>query len=155
MNWSIVQFGQYKGKTLPEIVFRDPGWFFWAYEKNLFWGSQVPEAEAINRRARRIRVPPNDEGQVLVVEYATRRTNGKFCGMELVPSDRPRHSGTPTERKPLIDLSFAKSCGGYDQGGNRLIVRQATFILFGDESARMTAQRAAAFFDEDANFDLS
>ena len=29
MRWSAVPFGKYKGKTFPEIIVRDPDWFFW------------------------------------------------------------------------------------------------------------------------------
>jgi len=30
MAWSTLPFGKHKGKTLPQIVFADPDWFFWA-----------------------------------------------------------------------------------------------------------------------------
>ena len=33
MRWSTVPFGKYKGKTFPEIIVRDPDWFFWVLPK--------------------------------------------------------------------------------------------------------------------------
>jgi hypothetical protein len=33
MRWSVMPFGKYKGKTFPEIIVRDPDWFFWVLPK--------------------------------------------------------------------------------------------------------------------------
>ena len=33
MSWSVVPFGRYSGKTLPEIIVRDLDWFFWVLPK--------------------------------------------------------------------------------------------------------------------------
>jgi hypothetical protein len=49
-------------------------------------------------------------------------------------------------------MPAATAC--YDKCGGRWIVRDAKWILFRDESYRMTRARAAAFFDDDRNFDL-
>ena len=35
MHWSAVPFGKYKGKTFPEIIVRDPDWFFWVLPETL------------------------------------------------------------------------------------------------------------------------
>ncbi len=50
MPWSVVDFGKHQGKTLPQIVFIDPDWFFWAIEESVFStkGSLRDEAAAIN-----------------------------------------------------------------------------------------------------------
>jgi hypothetical protein len=29
MFWTVVPFGKYESRTLPEIVMLDPDWFFW------------------------------------------------------------------------------------------------------------------------------
>ena len=34
--WTIILFGKYEGKTLPQIVLRDPDWFFWEKHETLF-----------------------------------------------------------------------------------------------------------------------
>jgi hypothetical protein len=57
MAWSTLAFGKHKGKTLPQIVFTDPDWFFWAIEENVFKGPLRREAERIDARARAIRIP--------------------------------------------------------------------------------------------------
>jgi len=36
MTWSILKFGKHKGRTLPQVLFQDPDWFFWAVENDKF-----------------------------------------------------------------------------------------------------------------------
>ena len=35
MPYTELNFGKYRGHTLPWIVFHDPSWFFWAYSKGI------------------------------------------------------------------------------------------------------------------------
>jgi hypothetical protein len=152
MNWTVVDFGKYRGKNkiLPQIVFDDPDWFFWMYERRHFQGSLALEAEYVARRARLIKVPSRDE-LPRVAEY-TQGRDGKFAMLELVEESRPFHPRSV--RYPWIDLGYPFSLHGYDKSGGRRIVRQAKFVLFGNESYQMTRERAAAFFDDDRNFEF-
>lgn len=36
MIWSKVQSRKYKGETLPQILFVDPGYFFWSMDSDAF-----------------------------------------------------------------------------------------------------------------------
>jgi len=33
MTWTELPFGKYVGMTLPQVLFTDPGWFFWAHTR--------------------------------------------------------------------------------------------------------------------------
>jgi hypothetical protein len=55
MHWSVVPFGKYQGKSFPEIIIRDPDWFFWALPK--LYGKLAEEAQELARRARSIKIP--------------------------------------------------------------------------------------------------
>ena len=59
MNWTPLWFGKFKGKTLPQVLFSDPNWFFWAIEQDLFVGQGVIEEEAqdLCYKSRNIRIP--------------------------------------------------------------------------------------------------
>ena len=58
MAWTVVQFGKYRGKTLPQIIFTDPDWFFWAVENDTFKSAALKaEASDIRRKATRIKIP--------------------------------------------------------------------------------------------------
>ena len=49
MKWTKVNFGSKKGMTLPQVMFKDPDWFFWAYENNAI-KRLAQEAEEIYRK---------------------------------------------------------------------------------------------------------
>src|SRR4051812_36367035 len=109
MEWSVVDFGRYAGKTLPQIVFTDPDWFFWAVVEGKFRGELAAQAERVAARARRIRIPRPEGVERKVVEYAVNR-RGKFAGIDIVPAARdPPPGSTQTCRKDWIDLAFPRS----------------------------------------------
>jgi hypothetical protein len=152
MAWSTLPFGKHKGKTLPQIAFTDPDWFFWAIEENVFKGPLRREAERIDARARAIRIPNNTAGD-LEAEYLVHPPTGKFGNMEIVPASRPLHQGSsPAFRKDVIDLSVPRNIAPYDKLGCRTLVSSAKYVLFGSTSTRMTKERCEAFFDNPANF---
>jgi hypothetical protein len=152
MAWSTLPFGKHKGKTLPQIVFTDPDWFFWAIEENVFKGPLRREAERIDARARAIRIPNNAAGN-LEAEYLVHPPTGKFGNMEVVPASRPLHQGSsPAFRKNVIDLSVPRNIAPYDKLGCRTLVSSAKYVLFGSTSIRMTKERCDTFFDNAANF---
>ena len=157
--WSTVNFGKYTGKSLslPQIIFKDPDWFFWAMEENVFAskGNQLKkEADELYRRARSIRIPGNPEKK-LVAEYIIHPPTGKFGNMEIVPADRPVHEGaSPTFRKPVIDLSVARRISQYDKLGCQLLMSSVKYVLFGNKNQRLTRKRCEDFFDQLSNFVL-
>ena len=152
MAWSILRFSKHKGKTLPQILFSDPDWFFWAIEENVFKGQLKDEAERIDARARAIRIPNNTRGK-LQAEYFVHRPTGKFGDMEIVPASRPLHQGSsPAFRKDVIDLSVPRNIARYDKLGCRTLLSSAKHVLFGSRSARMTKERCETFFDDPKNF---
>jgi hypothetical protein len=158
MTWNPLRFGKHKGKTLPQVLFQDPDWFFYALKKGIFKkGTPLGrEAEELNRKARRIRIPrgalsPSKVERKAVAEY-TFSHSGVFGVLEIVPASQSLHSGSPTIRREVIDLGIASERCPYDKLGNRLLIRQAKFILFGSSKYRMTRKRCEEFFGDDRNF---
>ena len=49
-------FSRHAGLTLPQVLFKDPGWFFWAHTRPLH-GAIAYEVQALYPKATRIRVP--------------------------------------------------------------------------------------------------
>ena len=102
MPWSAVRFGKHAGKTLPQILFADPDWFFWAVEEAVFKGKGPLEREAadIARKARSIRIPNSTDTNPLEAEYFIHPPTQKFSHMEIVSAAQPQHSGSsPSLRK--------------------------------------------------------
>jgi hypothetical protein len=152
MPWSILEFGKHAGKTLPQIVFSDPDYFFWAVEEGIFKGSLRREAAILDARAQSILIPNNNAGNLLA-EYVVHPPTQKFAHMEIVPASRPQHQGSsPTFQKNVIDLSVPRKIASYDKLGCRNLIASVKYALFGSKSARMSQKRCEAFFDDPTNF---
>lgn len=156
MRWTKLWFGKHKDKTLPQVLFSDPDWFFHAVETNIFGnkGRLAAEAKEIDKKVRNIRIP-DKEGKDLVVEYGLHPSTHKFGDLELVPRNRPKYDGAAiTERMDVIDLSYPGKFALYDKGGYKILLSFIKKYLFGGSSYRMTRRRCEAFFDDDGNFKL-
>ena len=153
MVWTVLNFGKHAGKTLPQIVFADPDWFFWAQEDGtVFRGAVKLEGDLIDKRARSIRIPNNASGS-LVAEYLVHQPTMKFATMQIVPASQPLHQGSsPAFREKVIDLSVARRIASYDKLGGKTLIAETKQVLFGSRSARMTKQKCESFFDTPSNF---
>ena len=157
MIWKVVDKGKYrgKGKTLPQIVFDDPDWFFFNFEEGRFaqWDSELGrQAKLIEKRARNIKIPKKNP-ELYEVEYIVDSMSGKFASIQIVDKDRPDHVGSSiTERKKVIDLRFPRTWKSYDKLGGKILVKSLKYLLFGSQSARLTKQRCEDFFDDLNNF---
>jgi hypothetical protein len=157
MGWSILCFGKHKGKTLPQVVFTDPGWVFYLYSRGAFQGkgSLEDEAEEIYRKACFIRIPGSNS-QDLEVEQVFCQKSGKFVGFKLVSRSPPLYGNPPhILRSETIDMSIPHRAASYDRLGYSLFLRSLKSYLFGDVSYRMTRRRCDAFFENDENFVLN
>src|SRR6185503_8817104 len=99
MAWTELHFGKHIGKTLPQILFSDPDWFFWSIDNNIWEKSNATlkkEVYLIDKRSRSIKIPNNSEKN-LVVEFQVHPSTRNFGGFKIIPSDTPTHTGsTPT-----------------------------------------------------------
>lgn len=154
MIWTHLEFGKYKGKTLPQVLFADPDWFFWAVESDAFKSrpNLAAQAQDLFRKATRIRVPQSGS-ETLVAEHYIHAPTMKYSHFILVPEDRPSHQGSsPTMRGALIDMSFPRRIAKYDKTGSKMLLASLKEVWFGSKSARMTKERCEQFFDDATNF---
>jgi hypothetical protein len=145
MYWSTVPFGKYAGQTLPEIIIRDPDWFFYMLPK--LYGRLGEEAQNLARKARAIKIPkllPRN----WTVEYRYDCDQG-FCGFAFVRADRA-HSRWTT-RLPHLDLALPLRRKTYDKRAGRIMIAAFRRLYFGKRK-RLTKQRCEEFFSNDANF---
>lgn len=155
MSWNTLNFGKYKGRSLPQILFSDPDWFFWAVENNVFENRPTfrSEAKELYKKARKIKVPQKGPER-LVVEYWIHRPSEKFSHFEIVPESRPTHEGaSPTFRSASIDMSVPRNIAKYDKTGCKSLLDSIKLYLFDSKSARMTRERCEKFFEDSSNFD--
>jgi hypothetical protein len=154
MAWTELGFGKYSDKTLPQVLFNDPDWFFWAFEKKAFdnKGSLLMEATNIYNKATKIKIPEK-WGENQVVEYTIHPSVGKFAKAEIVPIDQPRHEGSsPTFRSEFFDLSVPRQIAKYDKSGCKSLIGDIKFYVLGDANIKITKRVAENFFSNPDNF---
>lgn len=154
--WRPLKFGKYKGKTLPQIVLRDPDWFFWAFDEGILDGPLGDEAAEIAWKARNIRIPVPDPRNWRVEYHILldgKLLDGKFVGFSIVwaknASDASIDTSYSITRKHL-DLSFPRSLKTYDKLGNKMMLRSFRRYYFG--GSRLTKEKCEKFFFCEYNF---
>jgi len=155
-EWIELWFGKYQGKTLPQIMFSDPDWFFWAYDNKIFQGKENLRVEAneIYKKSISIKIP--QKGPIkLVAEYGIHPITNNFCDLEIVPEDRRPHVGsTSVFRKSVIDMSAPRKIQSYDKLGCKIMITAVKCYVLGNAKLKMTKERCEDFFNNNANFDL-
>ncbi len=150
MSWSVVPFGKYGGKTLPEIIVRDLDWFFWMLPR--LYGKLGTEADDLARKARAIKIPKRRRRK-WEVEYRYEFDSGSvlgrsFCGFTFVKAQTWQSRWTV--RLPHLDLGWALREKKYNKGAGRILIRDFRLNYFGNK--RPTKQRCEEFFNNDKNF---
>lgn len=157
MQWTTVTFGKHKGKILPQIVFTDPDWFFWAYQERVFSGkgSLEAESEEVNKKARSIRIPQTGPEKKLIAEYDIHPTVGRFSDLNLIPESQRSHGdSTPKFRSDVVDLYMPRKISPYDKLGGQLLISSLKTHLFHNQHIKFTRKFCADFFNDDSNFIL-
>jgi hypothetical protein len=152
--WNKLNFGKHIDKTLPQVMFSDPDWFFWAWKNSVFDKHAVLKSQAsdIYNKATKIQIPASC-GSNMEVEYYIHHPTGKFSHFDIVPEYQPKHVGSsPAFRASFIDMSVPRQIATYDKLGCKHLVSSLKHYCFGSKSARMTKDRCEQFFDEPANF---
>jgi hypothetical protein len=151
MSWSMVPFGRYKDRTLPEIIVRDLDWFFWMLPK--LYGRLGTEARDLARKVCAIKIPKR-LGRKFEVEYRyefdDRSESGRrFCGFAFVKGEaRPSRW---TTRLPHLDLAWPLRTKKYDKRAGHILIRDFRLNCFGKHK-RLTKKRCEKFFTNERNF---
>jgi len=151
-NWIALSFGKHEGLTLPQVLFKDPDWFFWSVNKGVFKKSNArikAEVKEVYEKATHVKIPYAG----MKVEYIFNYANGILETVRLVPDNYDGYVGGHSFIiRTYLDFSIARSFKSYDKLGNKILVRACKRILFGTPSARLTKKRCEEFFNNDTNF---
>jgi hypothetical protein len=148
MYWSPVTFGKYKGKSIPQIIFEDPDWFYWAYENDKFLGNLLRQAKDVYKKSRNIRVP---KGKKVRYNY---HVDGTSVGFDLESKDSLIGSKISSRCSNNIDMYVPRSIRKYDKLGNKCFVKSIKYHILGDQRLRMTKKRCEDFFNQSSYFDI-
>ena len=146
-RWTKLDFGKCDGKTLPQVMFSNPNWFFWAYENKIFKGKHESEAKIIHARSTNIKIP-QEESEELVADYIIHR--GKFCGVNIVPKSNAESK--KVFRRSVLDMSIPRRICEYDKAGSKLMVEAIKVYVLGDPKAKMTKGKCEEFFNDPSHF---
>jgi len=151
MRWTVVPFGKYAGRTLPEIIVRDLDWFFWMLPK--FYGRIGTEARDLARKASAIKIPKRHRRKFKVeyrYEFESGSVSGRrFCSFAFVKGEaRPSQWKT---RLPHLDLAWPLREKKYNKRAGRILIRDFRLHYFGKHK-RLTKKRCEKFFTDERNF---
>jgi uncharacterized protein (DUF3820 family) len=144
--WRPMPFGKYEGRTLPQVLFKDPDYFFWLLQKGDLKGALGMQAKQLAKKAYRIRIP-REPAEAFAVDYCF-NSEDQFSGFSIVPKDAYQ-SPHVVYRLNHIDFSIIRNHKEYAKGEYKRFLRDFRRVFFGNESASMTKDRCEEFFDGD------
>ncbi len=149
---TVLAFGKHKGRTLPEVLLHDPGWFFWAAENGVFLTRPrlAIEAATLEFKARNIKIPKPDP-ENWCVEYFP-DLQGNFVDFRIVEKEGAWSSSGVLFRDDCFDLSIPQQLKRCGKLGRRMMLKRFKSLFFGAENARLTKKRCEEFFDDPKNF---
>ena len=144
MTWTPVNFGEYEGDTLPQIVLDDPHWFFRTMEEKKFRGDLEKEAEEIRDKATRVKI----HGLRMKKSWRVHYHEGFPRNVSVI--NLAHYSSVVEWRgymRTYFDLSAFRSKRGADA-----ILKVLKENVFGD--VVLTKERCEEFFNLDQLFDV-
>jgi len=111
-KWTPIRFGRYEGLIIPEIVWRDISYFYWALSQDVFRGELEHQARIVAGRAAHILPPGGDDNFEFVIE---RNKRGKLMKIAILKKrTRSRARDRLVTRCRHLDLAiideFYASC---------------------------------------------
>lgn len=144
-KWMELSFGKHKGKTLPQVAFHFPSYFFWAMDEGIFDREPLKsQADDVYFKLRNIRIPEG-KGYVAVRYCVDRR--GRFDYFLLCQEHECYLKDRFTYAND-IDCTFPYRMDSRDKGGCQRFMRHIQGIFIGPE-ARLTKDVCELFFDQD------
>jgi hypothetical protein len=160
-KWLPMRIGKHKGKTLPQIVFKDPSYVVWLYQndvllpeiyKNEYQYHIAHQLEVIHNRMTRIKPPTGCKFAIVIDDASVFR---KFIALRKGQSPKkPLKSGWKiVQRLDLLDIGILSRFKNPKRGFERMC-RCLTKYCFGDADAEIDAKACEKFIEDDAKFDL-
>ena len=153
-DWNAIGFGKYAKRTVPQILFTDPEWAFWAYDQMRTHSTSCdrPELKLACERAMVIRIPEKYRGDVCA-EYTFNVHSGSFEHLSITQRSKV-DPGDTVHVRDVIDMSMPRRFAGrsYDKRGYKVFLRDMKRIVLEWEGARVTKQEANEFFSDPTNF---
>lgn len=156
MNCTKLNFGKHNGKTLTQVVFQDPDWFFWSMDNGVFEKRRQywDQADEVYTKTCNIRIPDEGEGHgSKEIRISLYPPTGRFYFFDVINKGEPLYDHECSTRLlDRIDLSFPRQICEYDKEGCRLMIKSLKLWVFGDQNIVFRKSLVESFFNEDDNF---
>jgi hypothetical protein len=152
-TWRRFNFKKHRAVTMPELIFKDPEYFYWLAKRPDLVGHLEHQLNIVADRAAHIFPPDKAPDQF---EFAIRlNRSGGLKKISVKRNLRPNsRQGTDLIRLKHLDLGIIDHFDNRQESGAILIAfLKASF--FDDPDADLRARQCEAFFEEDAYFDLT
>jgi hypothetical protein len=154
MNWTLSNFGNRGLLSLPQLLFRDPDFFFYTMRNRGFDPWIRAEANIIYNRATSIKIPQingiDHDAQYII--HSSRR-GFSFAALAFIRRNPPYPPDITVSH--IIDMSFPQRLSTYNKGGYKRMIKDIKCLYYANRSRYMTRRRCEQFFNDDANFVLS
>ena len=172
MAWTEMTFGKYNGLTLPEVMFKDPDWFFWVCEQGCTGPAEAikDEFEEIYRKSRNVKIPGGRNGTHEVRYYLdpiiegapieNTMCTGSFVTLDICKKGEINYSEDEGDKyvpRDVIDFMVPRELMKEDTDGYKIFIRKIKNIFFGAllRPVSMTREKCEEFFDNNDNFILN
>ena len=148
LTWTTLKFGKHEGKTLPQAMFSDPDWVFWAHDCRIFREPQDAEAEEVAYRARNIKIPKIDwKNWRIEYEFSL---DHKFVNFSIIEAKNAVYEHPYTKISTHLDLSLPRNLKHYDKLGGKLMLSKFKYYYF--IGSKLTKEKCENFFYDSRNF---
>lgn len=166
VQWQVIDFGKFKdkGRTLPQILFIDPDWFFYQYmlRDSFLKKRHKHDAEKLYYRAKNIKPPMgkyikyfiHNDGSSwsfsLIDKVEAKEKFSAWIGREIAFQDKECLEATPFTILDRVDMSFPYKQKSYDKLGNKLFIQSLKDCIL--QTKVLRKEKIEAFFSDEENF---
>jgi hypothetical protein len=152
--WTPLPGGKYTGKTLPQVLFADPDYFYYLYSPDPRSFSEVRwQADVIAERAKHIAIPPAHGAKQVAEYFLNEGDHRRFEGVVLMPETQKLPLPVKSKgRKDVFDLSYPRLIAPHDGNAGKRLVEQVKEFVLHDRWLRMNKRLCEQFYDDPSKF---
>lgn len=151
-QWTIIDEGKYEGLTIPELVFGDLGYFYWAISVGLFEGQLKLEADSVESRLKHIKLPltvsPNS---IFVIQLR----NGMFYDFSIQEKGSVKGNKSDLKIASHLDVSLVSCPGFHTERPRKKMLERVKQYLFTKEPHELGRKDYQVFLGNPDNSDTA
>ena len=150
--WIPLDFGKHEGLTIPEIIFIDPGWFYWALFMKLFRGPFEYQAMVAAFRMSHM-LPPREKPSEW--RFLIKLKNNLFQDFSIVEKSNVKKSKNPNLIWARhLDLSIVSKPRFDTDWSRRMMMSRMQTEFFGKDADKLRGRDYIELLSRNEKFDL-